>query len=181
MADRAARPAVDHRDPPRRRGHALGVDDAQVHGAARRALDQAPEVVPRRRAAVVTEDGHVHRRPRGHREQRGVHPILGARVLHEVAHPVRLAGRVVLRVLLQHHVGDPAGGVERDRGRIGKYVVHDDECRTDDHCRERDEQGRDTDRQRHQSPPLFFAAPGRTRLGRPPSLPWTPAGDLLRA
>src|SRR4029077_5525845 len=65
------------------------------------------------------------------------------------------------------HVGDRAGSIEGDRGRAAKYVVHDDECRTDDHCRERDEQGRDTDRQRHQSPPRFFARGGRTRLGRP--------------
>src|SRR6266700_4073988 len=101
----------------------------------------------------------------------GVQPLLGGRVLDEVTHPVRLAGRVVLRILLQHHVGHPAGGVEGDRWRAAEQVMDDDECRTDDHCRERDEQGRDTDRQRHQSPPRFFARTGArdwAGLGCPP-------------
>ena len=89
-----------------------------VHGAADGAPHRAEEVVPQRRAAVVAVDGHVDLGVGRDREQRRVDPLLGRRVLHEVAHPVGLARGVVLRVLLQHHVDLATGGRVVD-GRQG--------------------------------------------------------------
>ena len=115
----AVRPRVDQGDGLRGpEGSVVLAELLHGHGVADGALDLAEVVVPQRRAAVETVDGHVDLRAGRDREQRRVQPVLGRRVLGVVGHPVRHRGSIVRRILLQDHV-DLATGRRVVNGRQG--------------------------------------------------------------